>query len=91
MTDRDNQQSGLKAYPYRERLTALGAWAVLLVVASRHPFHYVAADAILSGAIALAILCGRFWRKGHPFWFLMGTAAGAWLVRLLDLWHRAYP
>jgi len=79
---------GIKTYPYRERLTILVLWMLLMVVTTHNPVHFIAKHAIPFGALSLATLCNT---KKHPFWFLVGAGAGAELLILFDMWRVAQP
>lgn len=63
----------LNGYPYRLRLTLVGAFLVLCFLRNRSFLHYDPEEWVICGTIILGLLCSP---KRRPFWFFMGIFLG---------------
>lgn len=81
MALRDEISTGLRTYPYRDRIPkALTAIICGVIFVLHHPKPAPLGDGILMGAIALIL----FFRPAErPFWFFGGIIFGGMMLREL--------
>jgi hypothetical protein len=73
--------SGLRAYPYRERLPMIVTILIVMAVSRadyRRPL--TSRDVAFGAALLLVPFCGP---KGRPFWFFVGMAVGEAIILLV--------
>jgi hypothetical protein len=73
--------SGLRAYPYRERLSMIVTMLIVTAVSlANYRRPLTSRDVAFGAALLLVSFCGP---KGRPFWFFVGIAVGEAIILLL--------